>query len=71
MVQATRAEIIYLPPYSPDLSPIELMWSKIKVLLKKHTTPTENIFQDAMHEAFHAVKLSDLQGWYRHCGYKI
>jgi transposase len=71
MIQATGAEIIYLPPYSPDLSPIELMWSKIKAILKKHAAPTADIFQNAMHEAFHAVKLSDLQGWYRHCGYKI
>jgi len=71
MVTATGVEIIYLPPYSPDFSPIELMWSKIKSVLKKHAAPTAEKFQDSMHEAFHAVTSSDLQGWYRHCGYKI
>ncbi len=71
IIQATGAEIIYLPPYSPDFSPIELMWSKIKSVLKKHAARTPEEFQTSMCEAFHAVTMSDLQGWFKHCGYKI
>ena len=71
LILATGAEIIYLPPYSPDLSPIELMWSKIKSILKKYAAQTAESFQDSMYEAFHAVTVSDLKGWFKHCGFKI
>ena len=71
MITATGAELIYLPPYSPDLSPIELMWSKIKNILRKYSARTADSFQNAISIAFHAVKESDLIGWFKHCGFGI
>jgi len=71
LIKATGAEIIYLPPYSPDLSPIELMWSKIKALLKKNAARTAETFLEAISSAFHAVNPDDLANWFKHCGYGI
>ncbi len=69
LIRATGAEIIYLPPYSPDLSPIELMGAKIKTLLKKQAARTKDTFLEAMKFAFHAINSQDLKGWFKHCGY--
>jgi len=71
LILSTGAQLIYLPPYSPDLSPIELMWSKIKTVLRGHAARTTQDFQNAMCAAFHAIQSSDLLNWYRHCGYRI
>ena len=71
LIKGTGAELIYLPPYSPDLSPIELMWSKIKSVLRKYAARTAESFQQAISTAFHSVNSSDLLGWFKHCGYRI
>lgn len=70
IIEATGAKIVYLPPYSPDLSPIEHMWSKIKSTLRKLAARCEATFKSAMQTAFLAVQESDLQGWYKNCGYQ-
>lgn len=71
LIKATGAELIYLPPYSPDLSPIELMWAKIKSVLRKYAARTAESFQEAISAAFHLVNSNDLLGWFKHCGYRI
>ncbi len=71
IIKETGAKIIYLPPYSPDLSPIELMWSKIKSVLRKYGARTAETFQQAIHAGFTSITSSDLFGWFKHCGYKI
>jgi transposase len=71
LILATGAQLIYLPPYSPDLSPIELMWSKIKIILRTHAARTREDFQKAICTAFNSIQSSDLSNWYRHCGYRI
>lgn len=71
LIRATGAEIIYLPPYSPDLSPIELMWSKIKSVLKKYAARTAESFLQAIKAGFESVTVDDLTHWFRHCGYRI
>jgi|688.fasta_scaffold1308241_1 transposase len=71
LVKKTGAEIIYLPPYSPDYSPIELMWSKIKNYLRKYAARTSETFQTAMNYAFNTINPNDLKGWFSHCGYEI
>lgn len=70
IIESQGASLIYLPPYSPDLSPIENMWSKLKSILRKFAARTVDTFQEAISEAFKLIKSSDLQGWFQHCGYK-
>lgn len=62
-------EIIYLPPYSPDLNPIENMWSKVKEMIKKSNPRNLLEIWMAMNNAFFAVTPANLAGWFKHCGY--
>ena len=63
------AKLIYLPPYSPDFSPIENCWSKIKSLLRSIGARTYRDLAKAIEEAFAQVSLDDIQGWFTHCCY--
>jgi transposase len=63
------AKLIYLPPYSPDFSPIENCWSKIKSLLRSMGARTYQDLAKAIEEAFAQVSLDDIQGWFTHCCY--
>jgi len=67
---ATGAKLLYLPPYSPELNPIEMMWSKIKNFLRKKSARTLETFQVAIQSAFQDVMPQDLNGWFRHAGYE-
>ncbi len=68
-IEATGAEVIYLPPYSPEFSPIENMWSKIKATLRKLSARTVEEFHKAVSFAFKDINKSDLISWFKHCGY--
>lgn len=57
----------YLPPYSPDLNPIELSFSKIKAILKRHRV--ENGGRNPVLRACDEVTVRDIQGFYQHAGY--
>ena len=70
-IENTGASIMYLPPYSPDYSPIENMWSKIKNGLRKLAARTDEEFHAAVAIAFKSIQSSDLTGWFRHCGYNV
>lgn len=62
-------EIKYLPPYSPDLNPIEKMWSKIKTKIKEsQATDTDTLFE-AIKKAFETITASNAEGWFKSCGY--
>ena len=70
MIEAAGAELWYLPPYSPDLNPIEKMWSKIKALLRAHKARgTEELYQ-AIRQALQKIKPQDTRGWFESCGYR-
>lgn len=69
LIEATGAKLVYLPPYSPELNPIEEMWSKIKTILRKLSARTLEKFNDAIKIAFESVTDNDLGGWFRHAGY--
>jgi transposase len=61
--------IKYLPPYSPDLNPIEKMWSKVKAKLKEYqATEADTLFQ-AIAEAFRSITASNAKGWFQSCEY--
>ena len=68
-VQAREAKVLFLPPYSPDLNPIEKMWSKIKQYLKKAKARTYETLLQAIAEALGTITSDDAQGWFRSCGY--
>ena len=63
------AKLIYLPPYSPDFSPIENCWSKIKNILRSIGARNYPNLAKAIEEAFAEVSLDDLRGWFTHCCY--
>ena len=59
----------YLPPYSPDLSPIEPIWAKMKAELRRVAARTEETLHEALGPALDAVTPQDAAGCFRHCGY--
>jgi transposase len=65
------ARIIWLPPYSPDFSPIELMWSKVKAYLKKAKARTQQELEKAIALSLKTITKSDCLNWFRHCGYEV
>lgn len=68
-VVAVKAEVIWLPAYSPDFSPIENCWSKVKTLVRGRQPRTPKELNTALADALKAVTLNDIDGWFRHCGY--
>ena len=65
------ATVLFLPEYSPDLNPIELMWSKVKAILRKLKARTAEALLDAMGQALDAVTYEDIVGWFEHQGYLV
>ena len=61
---------MYLPAYSPDLHPIEMMWSKVKAILRKAKERTEETLIAAIKEAMKEITPEDCQGWFRKAGYR-
>jgi transposase len=71
VIEAAGARLLYLPPYSPDLSPIEPMWSKVKQKLRTLAARTVETLQQAVTTALNGVTASDCEGFFRHCGYTL
>ncbi len=71
LIEATGATIKFLPPYSPDLNPIEKLWSKLKHNLRRMKTSTRDIFDASIAEAIKLVKIKDLRAWIIDAGYQI
>lgn len=69
LITAAGAEITYLPPYSPDFSPIENCWSKIKSILRRIGARTYPDLLMALETAFTEVTKKDFLGWFTHCCY--
>jgi transposase len=65
------ARVLWLPPYSPDYSPIEHCWSKIKMALRAAKARTHDELDKALVKALKLVTNADIQGWFRHCGYSV
>ena len=70
LITAAGARLIYLPPYSPDFSPIENCWSKIKSILRTIGARTYPLLLSALEKAFAAVTSKDWQNWFAHCCYR-
>ena len=69
-IEAAGAEMVFLPPYSPDFNPIEMAFSKIKALLKRAATRSVLALWDAIREAIDAVTPNDARSYFTACGYE-
>ncbi|HVB40080.1 MAG TPA: IS630 family transposase [Terriglobales bacterium] len=62
------ARLLYLPPYSPDLNPIEKAWSKLKTSLRAAKARTHDALQTAIADSLPAITAADAAAWFRGCG---
>jgi transposase len=70
MAQECGAQVLWLAPYSPDFSPIELMWSKIKASMRAAKARTREELEQALVAALNLITSADCVGWFTHCGYQ-
>lgn len=70
-IEARGARVVFLPPYSPDLNPIELCWAKVKTALRAAKARTWDALVDALASALRSVSPEDVQAWFIHCGYAL
>jgi transposase len=71
LIEGRGCELIYLPPYSPDLNPIEEAFSKMKNLLRKAEARGREALLEAIGAAISAVTDQDARGFFEHCGYRV
>lgn len=71
LIESTGARVVFLPPYSPDLSPIEKLWSKMKEFLRRNKPRTKAEFHTAVAVALSSMKDEDFEEWYESCGYSV
>jgi transposase len=64
-------QVLWLPPYSPDYSPIEQCWSKIKTALRAAKARTRDELDKALARAITLISKADIRGWFKHCGYEV
>lgn len=70
LIEERNCELVYLPPYSPDLNPIEEAFSKIKGVLRKVGARSRETLIEAMGKALDALTTWDAKGFFEHCGYR-
>src|SRR5439155_19125133 len=70
-IESAEARLIPLPPYSPDLSPIEPGWSKVKVHVRDVEPRTIETLGQAAAEGFASITPEDARGWFKNCGYCV
>lgn len=71
LIEAAGAEVLFLPAYSPDLNPIEKMWSKVKESLRAAEARTQEALIDAIAHALESVTAQDAMNWFASCGYSF
>ena len=70
-IQAVGASVLYLPPYSPDLNPIEQLFAKLKALLRKTAARTKDALWNTIGRALEAFSESECRNYLAHCGYEF
>lgn len=70
-IEAWGARVLFLPPYSPDFSPIENGWSKFKTWLRTAQPRTRQALDEALGAALKWISATDAQNWFAHCGYHV
>lgn len=69
LVEARSASLLYLPPYSPELNPIEPCWAFAKNIVRKDRPRTPVAIRESLRRAMLRVRRLHLRGWFAHCGY--
>ncbi len=68
-IEARGCQLLFLPAYSPDLTPIEEAFSKLKAVLRRLGARTRDALFEAIAAGLHAITTQDAHGWFGHCGY--
>jgi len=68
-IEKMGARVVYLSRYSPEFSPIELCWSKLKAFLRAKAARTKEALDQAITQALQTITAQDVRGWFAHCGY--
>lgn len=71
LITQAGAQILFLPAYSPDLNPIEKMWSKVKTGLRSAEARTQSALIQAIAAALASVTYQDAMNWFAFCGYSF
>jgi transposase len=71
LIEAAGATLLFLPPYSPDMNPIEKAFSKVKGILRKVQARTREALVEATGHALEALTPEDIRGFYADCGYRL
>ncbi len=71
LISQAGAQVLFLPAYSPDLNPIEKMWSKVKSLLRDAEARTPDDLVTAIGQALARITPKDALGWFTSCGYNF
>jgi transposase len=71
LIKERGAEARFLPAYSPDLNPIEMMWSKVKTSLRAAEARSQPALNGAVAAALASVTAQDARNWFAHCGYSF
>jgi len=70
-IEACRAALLYLPPYSPDLNPSEKAWFKLKQCLRTAKARTAEALDQAITEALKTIPADHAAAWFHYCGYAL
>ncbi len=70
-IEAKGCQLLFLPGYSPDLSPIEEAFSKLKSALRRAGARTREALEEVIAQALLTITAQDAQGWFQHCGYLL
>lgn len=71
MIEDAGATVMFQPPYSPHLNPIEMAWSKLKNLLRAAKVRSRQDIEDVISKSLIKLGYSDAQGWFQACGYRL
>jgi transposase len=71
LIEAAGAQLLFLPPYSPDLNPIEMIFAKVKHLLRSLACRTREALWHAMQSVLDHISATDAANCFRHCGYTL
>ncbi len=71
LIEQRGCELLYLPPYSPDLNPIEEAFSKVKGMLRRTEARNREALIEAMGVALSAISSRDARGFFAHRGYDL
>ena len=71
LIETKGCQLLFLPAYSPDLSPIEEAFSKVKTVLRGIGARNRETLHEALEYAISTITTNDAKGWFRHCGYQV